>query len=967
MEPRPPPSCSSQPLIGGMQLARLRRNMSGETQDSAGPAPPGRALLISLIGMAVLLAAMFYDSFASGWVLFSNDSPAAHLFSRESYLVEDLHGAWQPLFWVGNEEVSNRLTFSWFIGSTLGASGNAKFYAPFALLILGASACLFFRQLRFHPMVCALGGLAAFLNMNAFSNACWGLSAWVMARAMVFLALAALVAPGIRQAWMRYTLAGFAIGMAVMEGFDMGAIFSVFLGGGAVVIYWISTDGPAAPRVGRAVGWAGAMTICAALIAGQGVITLLETQVQGVTGAAQDEETKTRQWDFATRWSLPKSELAGVAVPGAFGYRMDTPDGGRYWGKVGRHLTLQEYIEKYPALSDADKRQVRDYLKVNARLLRHSGSGEYAGLLTLALALWALLQSFRREGPFSGRERGFIWFWAICSFFALLMALGRYGPIYWIAYELPYFSAIRNPIKFMQVFHVGVVILFAYGLQDIWKRYLSREGGPALSFGDHMKNWWRTAERYDRRWVAGSCVGVMVAGMFLLMYWSSADEMAEHLTLVGFLPDQAKAAVAFSVSAWGVALVFLVASLGLLFLILSGRFRGGPAKWAWALLAFLLVIDLARANGPWIRYENYLKKYATNEILDILKDKSHERRVVLAPFQGIPYLDSFRQDYIKQWMNELYWHHGIQSLDVPQEPRLKEEKALFKEAVGNFVSREYELTNTRLIIGVKSVITTNGPIDFVDGKGGLNDQMDPAKRRFRLHTPFSVDYNDEGYAVANRNPSGPLAIFEFTGAMPRAKLLGHWVIAPDRESALKRVVDPAFDPATSVVVVGDVPVSMEGVNLPEAQAVEIVDYGAHRVTLRAKADFPAILILNDGYHENWKAYVNGEPATVLRANYLMRGVYLNPGEYDVEFRYEPVSKSLYLSGAAFLVALGLAGLAGWTARRNAACSGQGVFESEFAETTGTPLEGTLEKKEENRCEDEDDEAGEGKSKEREDA
>jgi hypothetical protein len=908
--------------------------MSDEMQESsrseASRRPRRAVFLISLMGMALLLALMFYDSFVPGWVLFSNDSPAAHFFGRPDHLVEDLHGAWQPLYWVGNEEVSNRVTLSWLVGLFFGPLGNAKFFAPFALLFLGGSAFVFFRQLRFHPMVCALGGVAAFLNMNAFSNACWGLAPWVLARAMVFLALAALVAPGIRQAWMRYALAGFAIGVAVMEGFDLGAIFSVFLGVGALAIYWLSTDGPAGERVGRGLGWTGVMTICAALVAGQGVVTLFETQVEGVRGAAQDEETKTRQWDFATRWSMPKSELIGVAVPGAFGYRMDTPAGGKYWGKVGRHLTLQEHIEKYPTLSDVDKETVRVILKTNAVLLRHSGSGEYAGLLTLTLALWALLQSFRKAGPFSGRQRGFIWFWAFCCVFALLMALGRYGPIYWIAYELPYFSAIRNPIKFMQVFHVGVVILFAYGLQDIWKRYLCGDGGEGLSFGDHMKKWWRAAERFDRRWVGGSAVALLVAGLAFLMYKTSSGELAEHLALVGFMPEEAETVVAFSVGAWLLAIVFLFATLGLIFVILSGRFRGEPAKWAWILLAFILVIDLGRANGPWIHYENYLKKYETNEILDILKDKPHERRVAQSPFHDIPELNSLRQNYRKLWMNELYRYYGIQSLDVPQEPRLKEEKARFKKAVGGFFTREYELTNTRFIMGVTSVVGPDGPIDFLDGKGGMNDQLDPVKRRFRLHTPFSIDYNDEGYSVAHKHPSGPLAIIEFTGAMPRAKLLGHWETAADMEAALTRVVDPTFDPAKSTVLVGNAPVSAEGVNLPEAQAVEIVEYGPHRVRMRAKADFPAILVLNDGFHENWKAYLNGEPTTVLRANYLMRGVYLNPGEYDVEFRYEPVSKLLYLSGAACLVALGLAGFAGWTARRNVGLSAAGLLDSEFA-------------------------------------
>ena len=869
--------------------------------------------LIALLAMAALLAVLFYDSFRPGWVLFSNDSPAAHQFSRDAYRFEDLRGAWHPLHWVGREEVSNRLTFSWLMGIPLGAAGSAKFYAPLALLFLGASAWFFCRQLRFHPAVCALAGGAAMLNMNAFSNACWGLSAWIMARGMIYLALAALISPGIRRTWLRYSLAGFAVGMSVMEGFDMGAIFSVYVAFAAIAIHGIvKTEDPPRVRLAKGVGWTALMTVCALLIAGQCVITLVETQVQGVQGAAQDDATRRARWDFATRWSLPKREIIRVAIPGAFGYRMDTPDGGRYWGMVGRSLPMQEYLNQFADLNEVEQARAREVIKANAGALRHSGSGEYAGVLVLLLAAWALIQSCRAAGPFDQVPRRLIWLFGAGALFSLLMAFGRYAPLYGLAYELPWFSAIRNPIKFMQAFHTAVVILFAFGLQDLAQRFLQPDQPAAEAPQPTLREWWSQAGAFEQKWIQG-CLGFAgLCALGFIAFANSKEILVERLTLEAFQPLQAAATLDFSIREWAVFLVFLAATLCIQILILVGRFRGARAGIAWGLLAFVLIADFARANAPWIRYLNYEKEYAANDILDILKRDAHERRVAIAPFPEIPYLQSFRQDYIRRWLNESFRYHGIQSLDIPQEPRMKEEKARFKEAIGDFTAREYELTGTRFLIGVKSVIQTNGPVDFIEV---LNDRLDPEQRRFRMHTPFSIDYDDEFYPRATPNDSGPLALIEFTGALPRARLFHQWESAPDPTAALQRIVDPEFDPTKSVTIVGNAPPSGRGVTLPRPEPVKIVHYDAHRVVLEAIVGHPAILLLNDGHHEDWKVRVNGEPAELLRANYLMRGVYLEPGAHDIEFRFQPVSRSLYLSGATTILAFGLTGLAVLDARR----------------------------------------------------
>jgi uncharacterized membrane protein YfhO len=43
------------------------------------------------------------------------------------------------------------------------------------------------------------------------------------------------------------------------------------------------------------------------------------------------------------------------------------------------------------------------------------------------------------------------------------------------------------------------------------------------------------------------------------------------------------------------------------------------------------------------------------------------------------------------------------------------------------------------------------------------------------------------------------------------------------------------------------------------------------------------------YDKGWNAYINGEKVPYLRANYLLRAMPLKKGNYEVEFKFEPVS------------------------------------------------------------------------------
>src|SRR5262249_53397881 len=151
------------------------------------------------------------------------------------------------------------------------------------------AAWLLLRQFGFASMTSILGGLAAGLNMHFFSAACWGLGTWNICCAMIFLALAAMVSPGIRQTWIKAALAGLAIGMSVMEGFDSGAILSVFAG--VFLLFWclISESNPVKGAV-KGAGMGVVLVLFSVLIAASTLSTLVGTQIKGIGGMGQTEE-----------------------------------------------------------------------------------------------------------------------------------------------------------------------------------------------------------------------------------------------------------------------------------------------------------------------------------------------------------------------------------------------------------------------------------------------------------------------------------------------------------------------------------------------------------------------------------------------------------------------------------------------------------------------------------------------------
>ena len=167
---------------------------------------------------------------------------------------------------------------------------------------------------------------------------------------------------------------------------------------------------------------------------------------------------------------------------------------------------------------------------------------------------------------------------------------------------------------------------------------------------------------------------------------------------------------------------------------------------------------------------------------------------------------------------------------------------------------------------------------------------------------------------------GEVRVYEAPNALPRAALFHAIEVVPD-DAVLARLKAPDFNPHERAVVSREsIP---PGVDLSAltagpgaaASAARITGYHSQHVAIEAETPAPALLVLNDTNYPGWRAYLNGQPADMLTANFLFRGVLLPPGKSTVEFKYQPWS--FRIGGGVSFAALALLALLVMRDRRQA--------------------------------------------------
>jgi len=122
-----------------------------------------------------------------------------------------------------------------------------------------------------------------------------------------------------------------------------------------------------------------------------------------------------------------------------------------------------------------------------------------------------------------------------------------------------------------------------------------------------------------------------------------------------------------------------------------------------------------------------------------------------------------------------------------------------------------------------------------------------------------------------------------------------WRIAPDGAAVLRRVLQPQFDPAEQGVVLADPGISPSGggpgratfrVTAPEDITVDVTTPGN------------SLVVVRNAFDTGWTATVDGHPAPLLAADYLLQAVPVTAGHHTVRLVYRDpmIGEGLAASG-----------------------------------------------------------------------
>lgn len=876
---------------------------------------------ICFITLGTIIAFLFRGSFIPGQLAFANDAPFGLMDAFSEHRWSHFwRGSWGQANWVGTEVLPLQPSFThlWFLigGSTF----FNKFIAPISLFFFGFSAYLFGKSQRFSPWVSGLMGVAAMLNGNILSHACWGLGGRAVYLGFFLLAASSLGRPTHGgSSWLRTLPAGLCIGLVIVEGADTGAIqavcFAIFF-----LVHQLIFGRNKKLTLFTAPAKLMLVVVMSTMVAALALTGLVGTQIQGIAGTAQDEATRQKRWDFATAWSFPPTEVSRIAVAGIKGYRMDTPDGGNYWGDVG---------------SDASPP-------------RFSGGGEYAGVIVLLFVGWVIACSIAQDKntPFDRHERRLIWFWALIAFSSILFAFGHFAPFYKFIYQLPYFSTIRIPMKFLHLMHVSFIILFGYGLEGIRRRYFIGKSPCPGGLNDQIQAWWSKSSGFDQNWRL--CMIVIAVGVITIavVYEFRTPNLTKIISRAsGINIAEAPSMAAFSAREVWIATGFLLTGLAILTAIVSGHFAGREMK-AFSILGLILTVDLYRASTPWIQHYDFERRYQSNPVIDMLKVDPYEGRVTarISPRlrSGFTSINDFTFPALQnQWLEHHFQKFRIQTLDIIQMSRVPQLDEDFlktfeptNQVLAQLVSyaleipnlalepasqvrnlldstrskdfpktrRLWELTNTRFIIGSKGTAML------------LNAKFDSEQKRFQTRLEFALTLKpdmprdrspglDDITAIAM--PGGPYEVVEFTGALPRTKVFNRWQIETNTHNALTRLADLSFDPQSELLLSDHIDITPTASSTTTGTAT-IKSWLPRDLVIHCQSSQPGVLLIVQKWHRDWKATLDGQPIPILKANHLFTGVQLPVGEHIVELHYEPSRLSLYVTLLALVV--GFAGL-----------------------------------------------------------
>ena len=604
------------------------------------------------------------------------------------------------------------------------------------------------------------------------------------------------------------------------------------------------------------------------------------TATVGTEAEDQIKAEKEAQWIFATNWSLPYQDMAEFIAPcirGLDSGNRDFP----YWGRIGRTLGWDD---------------------TQQGLLNYRQHTIYLGAVQCAMALFALataisLSFCKRDGGTAAAGatknhkpdplNGITFFWAAAGVVCILLALGRYAPFYKLFYALPLMDKVRGPLKFAHLTEIAVSILFAIGIT----RLVST---PPASTRQRMKS----AGKISMILVVIASAACM--GAAFVFDPTPHRLLWESLGLPAGLPQQNLANLytgGFMRSAWIFALT--AASIGFVSFATPEK-RTFAAHAAAILLSTTAVIDMAEVGKRFVTPIDKTHANAKSAAYDAITDGE--------PPDGLAfsYLHILRQPVTLPFMETLQ-NSGLISMD----PLREEDQPSWRiKAFMELNETEDSVIKLWKLWGAAGIfMPTQSAVAMQQEKMGSITGIYDFDGSFRLTTP--------------RNPQQPaVALFKPVDLVPPVAVYYGWRTAPDADSAIAVIADPAFNMDKQIVITGedveDVPT--DRVYTPGGWIKAPSESNGNFAMAKAFTDKPGMLLIRENLMRTLQlvATVNGGEAPLYKANGIFLCVPVDAGESEVVLRpYISWASIIWNAAAICFAIIALAAFARSEAMRSA--------------------------------------------------
>ena len=549
-------------------------------------------------------------------------------------------------------------------------------------------------------------------------------------------------------------------------------------------------------------------------------------------GKDADSGNDGLELDYATAWSYGIEETPNLLIPDF--------NGGSSAGDPG--LRDSEVRKLLVQARQPDIEGTMKHLPLYWGPQPFTAGPMYMGAISVFLFILGLF-------VLKGRDK---WWLAICTVLAILLAWGSH--FMWFTrlwYDLaPLYNKFRTVSMALVILQVTVPLLGFMALDRIWKtetgsRKIRKSalaaygitGGICLLFALFPS-------------IAGTFAGSSDAGM--------QDVLAEALRAdrKAMLVKDAVRSFIFITLAFGVICWNLRSSV-------KGQDRRSFAA-ASVVLAALVLADLWGVDKRYLNSSHFVSRRDFSSQFEarpvdkiILEDKSPDYRVL--DLSGNTFNDSHTS----------YWHKSIGGYSPAK------------------IQRYQDLIEHHLTGEINSIIrTVNSSATIQDVEAGLPDipVLSMLNDKYIiLGAEYPPVENSQAFgncwitrsAAPAATPDEEIALLSGTDLRNTAVIGDDFAWARERLDSLSRLAVNDMAPADSVWMTG---------------------YEPNELRYQSRLQSERAVIFSEIYYpKGWKLTIDGEPAELFRADWILRGAFIPAGEHEIVMRFEP---QVYKTGAA---------------------------------------------------------------------